>query len=38
MITRIRPTAEIIEAMIQDAAALSADLAGLARASPMAAE
>ncbi|MDP6690918.1 MAG: nitronate monooxygenase [Alphaproteobacteria bacterium] len=38
MITRIRPTAEIIEAMIQDAAVLSADLAGLARASAMAAE
>jgi NAD(P)H-dependent flavin oxidoreductase YrpB (nitropropane dioxygenase family) len=32
MITRIRPAAEIIEGMIQDAAALSASLAELAQA------
>jgi len=38
MITEIKSTAQIIEEMIQDAAALSADLAALARASAIAAE
>ena len=38
MITRVRPTAEIIEHMIQDAAALSNGLADLAQASAPGAE